>query len=86
MAVTVNAFTLTMPDADYLGLNGAAAPNVATFGIFGQLPGLTAATAAGVTTVTVAAGLRQENTIRLLLQRLRRYQQTWVSGGVTITM
>lgn len=83
MAITVPALTVTMTDAEYTLLNdGVAAPTVNQQATFGRIGGLTAASAAGTTTITIPAGtafIRERHT---LIRRIHRLKL----GGTTITI
>jgi hypothetical protein len=85
MALAIPSFTITMLDAEYARLNqGIAAPTVVLNGSFGNgqvgygnLPAgsVSAASAAGTTTVTLNSGFRTDGNIRILTQRARRGAQ-----------
>lgn len=93
MAVSFPAVTWTMSDAEFLTLNGNAAPTINPGGVFGSIDegknatGLSASSASGTTTVTLAAGLRNRRFAHVIDRRLRRLRdELQGTGSVTFNM
>lgn len=80
MAIQVNgaaALTVTMTDAEFLRINGVAAPSIPATSPFFAIPFLTAASATGTTTLTLPVGRKELRRIEHLCTIIRRAVATF---------
>lgn len=80
MAIQVNgaaAFTVTMTDAEFLRINGVAAPSIPATSPFFAIPFLTAVSGAGTTTLSLAGGRKELRRIEHLCTIIRRAVATF---------
>lgn len=80
MAISIagtGALTVTMTDAEFIQLNGVAAPTIPVTSPFRAIPGLTAASATGTTTLSLPVGSKEPRRVEHLLTILRRGAGTY---------
>ena len=76
MAISWGAMTFSMTDAEFLRINGVASPTIPVGSPFYGF-GLTVASSAGTTTLTLPTGKKDEYNIRRLATLLRRLAQSY---------